>query len=310
MPLQAVFFDMDDTVLAPRDPSPLVAFKETWRLPKDQLVLDGISTKSLREGREILEAFVAFERELSESSQMRPGMREVLARLRQLETRLARLAPKPPAPASDLSARRVWSGPDVDLVGDVSRDGRYMTFVDWSVAGNVMLRDMSTGESRPLTSKKTWLESIAFAEWSRIAPDGRRVAYTWFTEDWRFELRLTDVNGATPRILLRDDEISYVRVHDWSPDSSQLLVMIDGRGTLNQMALVNAADGRVTTAAIVRLAVPRQDGVFARWPIRRLRLATGGRRVRSRHLCDGSRRQPAGRGDSASGQRSTGCMAA
>lgn len=77
--------------MAPRDPSPLVAFKETWRLPKDQLVLDGISTKSLREGREILEAFVAFERELSESSQMRPGMREVLARLRQLETRLALL---------------------------------------------------------------------------------------------------------------------------------------------------------------------------------------------------------------------------
>lgn len=192
---------------------------------------------------------------------------------RDAKTRLARLAPKPPAPAADLSARRVWSGPDVDLVGDVSRDGRYMTFVDWSVAGNVMLRDMSTGESRPLTSKKTWLESIAFAEWSRIAPDGRRVAYTWFTEDWRFELRLTDVNGATPRILLRDDEISYVRVHDWSPDSSQLLVMIDGRGTLNQMALVNVADGRVTTLQSFDWRFPGRmafspDGRFVAYDLR------------------------------------------
>ena len=191
---------------------------------------------------------------------------------RDAKARLARLAPKPAAPAADLSARRVWSGGEVDLLGDVSRDGQYMTFVDWSVAGNVMLRDMATGESRPLTTKKTWLESVAFAEWSRIAPDGRRVAYTWFTEDWQYELRLTDVNGATPRTLLRNED-EYVRAHDWSPDGTQLLVMIMGRGNVNRMALVNVADGRVTTLQSFDWRAPgamvfSPDGRFVAYDLR------------------------------------------
>ena len=51
--------------------------------------------------------------------------------------------------------RAVWTGPDADLFGTVSPDGRYLTYVDWASTGNLMLRDLKAGVSRPLTGNTT-----------------------------------------------------------------------------------------------------------------------------------------------------------
>jgi len=56
--------------------------------------------------------------------------------------------------STPLVARRVWGGPDVDLFGGVSPDGRYLSFVDWE-SGNIAVRELATGETRLVTASAT-----------------------------------------------------------------------------------------------------------------------------------------------------------
>lgn len=90
-PLRAVFFDMDDTLLKPRHPHPLPVFKARHGLPLDQLVVEGIKTRSGEEQRAILEEFHALERELSAASELREGILELLSELKSQNLHLALL---------------------------------------------------------------------------------------------------------------------------------------------------------------------------------------------------------------------------
>ncbi|KPK79271.1 MAG: hypothetical protein AMS25_13240 [Gemmatimonas sp. SM23_52] len=145
--------------------------------------------------------------------------------------------------STPLVARRVWSGADVDMLGAPSPDGRLLTFVDWS-SGDLALRELSTGAVKHLTDKGSWSESEAYAEASVISPDGRRVAYAWYDGSWTYELRLMDIEGSAPRILLRDETLGYLEPYDWSPDGRQLLAFQSG-GESTELALISVSDGSV-----------------------------------------------------------------
>ncbi|WP_276959229.1 HAD family hydrolase [Allomeiothermus silvanus] len=80
--MRAVFFDMDDTLLEPRHPSPLLDFKNKWGLPIDQLVIEGIRKYPEAEQQNILKEFRAMELALSQSALLRSGIEELLAALR------------------------------------------------------------------------------------------------------------------------------------------------------------------------------------------------------------------------------------
>ena len=91
----------------------------------------------------------------------------------------ARLKPSPGAVRGAFKGdRAVWSGPDVDLFGTVSADGRYLTYVDWAGAENVMLRDLSANTSRPLTTNR-WRNDVGYPTWSAISRDGTKAAFAW-----------------------------------------------------------------------------------------------------------------------------------
>jgi hypothetical protein len=83
------------------------------------------------------------------------------------------------AAGSAMAIRRIWSGPDVDVLGAPSADGKYLSIVDWET-GDLAVRDLETGKNRRLTNKGTWKESPAFALFSRWSPDGKRIAYDWY----------------------------------------------------------------------------------------------------------------------------------
>ena len=89
---------------------------------------------------------------------------------------------------------------EVDAMGDISPDGRYLTYVDWST-GDLALRDLGSGEDRHLTAKGSWLESSEWAEYSLISPDGASVAYAWRREDGVYDLRLLEIDGSALRLL-------------------------------------------------------------------------------------------------------------
>jgi Tol biopolymer transport system component len=138
--------------------------------------------------------------------------------------------------------RRVWGGPEVDLYGSVSYDGRYLSFVDWST-GDLAVRNMATGEVRRLTDKGSWATSGESAEGSIVSPDGEQVAYTWYIPFETNELRLIDIEGSEPRVLYRDESVEYIQPMAWSVDGEKIVAAIDRRGEMSQMMLITVADG-------------------------------------------------------------------
>ena len=141
--------------------------------------------------------------------------------------------------------RAVWTGPDADLFGTVSPDGRYLTYVDWASTGNLMLRDLKAGVSRPLTGNTTIWGEFGDASYSAISRDGRYVAYEWHARDTNGgELRIIDLTvGASSTRLLRGDERRRMRPFDWSPDGRWLSVLITEGRTQNQIGVIGTADG-------------------------------------------------------------------
>lgn len=139
-------------------------------------------------------------------------------------------------------ARQVWTGPGVDILGGVSADGRYLSFVDWET-GDLAIRDLTTGENRRLTNKGSWFQSVEFALFSTVSPDAQQIAYSWFNKDFSFDLRIIGLDGSPPRVVYRNQEIDYLQPAAWSPDGKQILVTFFRQDKTNQIVLVSVADG-------------------------------------------------------------------
>jgi len=145
--------------------------------------------------------------------------------------------------------RQVWVGPEVNLHGSVSPDGRYLTSVDWET-GNLIIRDIAAGTDRTLTGKTSWLSSNEYALGSIFSPDGQRIAYTWFSmerfpdsDGLSYELRIINRDGSGMRRIYRNAELPYLEPHGWTPDGAQVLVLLLNRDNTYQIALVSAEDG-------------------------------------------------------------------
>ena len=164
----------------------------------------------------------------------------------------ARLADAKPNSTVGLATRQLWSVPPVVLaakgdqgLGTVSPDGRYFSFVDWSIGGELFLHDFRTGRDRRLTTRTKMGRGEEYAQESVISRDGGRVAYAWFNEDG-YELRTLDLNarGAVPRILFANHaEEPLVFPYDWSPDGKWIAVQIRRADGAGQLALVSTVDG-------------------------------------------------------------------
>ena len=155
-------------------------------------------------------------------------------------TRLAALAGGGGASGrSTLAVRRVRTG---DIQGQVSPDGRFLSFTDWEEGGNLAIYDVATGETRLLTETGSLSTSAGFAEYSVPSPDGRSVAYAWLGTT--YDLRVVGLDGSKPRILRPGgDGVVHQYPLAWSPDGRHLLAeVMKADGTLDMM-LVAVADG-------------------------------------------------------------------
>jgi len=162
----------------------------------------------------------------------------------------ARLGAAPAGRTTGMTTRQVWTGRDVDTYGSVSPDGRVVSFTDWET-GDLALHDVTTGQNRRLTNKKDWKDP-AFALGSAISRDGRRIAYGWQlvspavqAADHFAEVRMIDIDGGTPRVLVANRDLEDVYVHDWSPDGRWLAVQMRRTDHTAQVALVSTTDGAV-----------------------------------------------------------------
>jgi Tol biopolymer transport system component len=160
---------------------------------------------------------------------------EAAARAR---ARLAALSGNVASSSSEMVTRRVWAGPDVDVGGSLSPDGRYLSCVD-GTTGDLALLDFVTGKKRRLTHKASSAEQVEF---SAISPDGKEVVYNWFNKDGSPDLRIVGVDGSAPRILY-SDKGALPAPGDWSPDGKYILTSIYREPSSFQIALISVADG-------------------------------------------------------------------
>ena len=143
--------------------------------------------------------------------------------------------------------RVVWAGENaLHVWGSVSPDGRYVSYTDWSYTGNMMLRDLSSGKSRPLTPNKDW-EGEGSAISSTFSPDGKRVAYAWTNyEPRQAEVRIVDIEGTgvpEPRTVLSSEEMRGILPFDWSSDGEWLAVSVGRRDNSGQIGVLKVRDG-------------------------------------------------------------------
>ena len=144
----------------------------------------------------------------------------------------------------EFNIRKVWAGDDVDFMGAISPDGRYLSYVDWDT-GDLAIREIATGKKRRLTNKGSWDESSEFAEFSRWSPDGKQIVYDWYNKKEFVDLCIIGLDGAKPRILYSNEEVVWAQTYDWSPDGKQILAFFWRKDDINQIVLVSAADGSV-----------------------------------------------------------------
>ena len=152
-------------------------------------------------------------------------------------TRLAALG-RPSAPAG-ISVRRVFE----DLPGEasaVSPDGRFVLHYEDRTTSNYMVRDLTTGQSRRLTSYGKLSNSLS---WDPLfSPDSRRIAYAAFAGGSQ-ELHVVGVDGAGDRIVWRTDD--YFDLNGWFPDGSRVAVLTWPKRQETNLLAVALADGAV-----------------------------------------------------------------
>ena len=76
--------------------------------------------------------------------------------------------------SQELKIQKVLSGSEASILGEISPDGTYLSFTDWST-GDLAIRELATGKSRRLTDKGPWTKSQEFALQSKWSPDGKQV---------------------------------------------------------------------------------------------------------------------------------------
>jgi len=160
----------------------------------------------------------AYNMVLSNYADQEEMVKEASARLAALEK------PEGPAVKKSLAVRQVWSGPGVDAFGSPSPDGRYLTFTDWET-GDLAIRELSTGKTRRLTNKGSFLPPRAFALNSRISPDNKLVAYSWLNKYGTYDLRLIGIDGSADRALYSKDSIEAYP-QEWSTDGKHIATFL------------------------------------------------------------------------------------
>ncbi len=145
------------------------------------------------------------------------------------------------AAESGMVARRIWAGKTNDVSSGASTDGRLVVFTDWST-GDLDAIELATGRQRRLL-KGEWSKGD-FAQGPVISPDGKLVAYSWWTSNRIYQLRLVPTaEDSQPRTLYGNPEVPVIFAAGWSGDGKQLLVKCWRRDGSAQIAMVAAASG-------------------------------------------------------------------
>lgn len=141
-----------------------------------------------------------------------------------------------------------WGG-----FANISPDGKYLSDVDWG-SGDLVVRELATGEQRSVTKKGSWQDSTEYALDSAISPDSKQIAYLWYDPDSYTpisSLHTVGLDGSGQRLLCKG---KYAIPRDWSADGSKILTILLEK--TKQMVWVSAPDGSIQKIKSVGEAYP------------------------------------------------------
>jgi len=139
--------------------------------------------------------------------------------------------------ASVKGDRAVWTGPEVDLSGRVSPDGRWITFVDWgTVPARLMIHDVAANVSRPLTP------AGQHAQWSAISKDGTQIVYEAVDIGAVRVASLPSSGYLTPRTIVLKNAVNFSSF-DWSPDGKWVAAAFELTDGTGQIGVIAVGDG-------------------------------------------------------------------
>ena len=146
--------------------------------------------------------------------------------------------------------KKIWTGPETDGLGKISPDGRFFGYTDW-ITGDLAVLEISTGKKRRLTNKGSWMKSSEFALFLAWSPDGKQIAYNWWSEDSYVDMRVIDAVGSKPpRTVhnLKNPESGGGFVIGWTPDGKSVVAAFAEKGGLRGwLSLVSMENGSVRT---------------------------------------------------------------
>jgi len=150
----------------------------------------------------------------------------------------------------ELRVRKISAVPETGM-GEISPDGRYLSFVDWET-GNLAILETATGQTRNLT-KGGW---TGYPQTSRWSPDSMQVVYQWLAEPDIVELRIVGINGSEPRTLYRFKKGEWIEPADWSPDGKYILTKSFRKKDTCELELISVADGSVRIIKTIKYFTP------------------------------------------------------
>ncbi len=149
------------------------------------------------------------------------------------------------APAAGPTVRLLYSGIDKGNTGDVSADGRHITYTRWVGHQDLMLFDTVTGEHRVLYKQGSWENHPSFGMNSHISRDGKQVAFNLYKEK-ESTLLVVGIQGGAPR-RIRDWKMPEMgEAYGWTPDGRSLFFVAGSNDGHRHFGLVSAADGQTT----------------------------------------------------------------
>jgi Tol biopolymer transport system component len=137
----------------------------------------------------------------------------------QASIRLNALGVVPPK-STDLLFRKAWTGPEIDIVGPPSPDGRYIAYVDKDTF-DLGIHDLTTGSNRRLTHRDVKAKEFEMALEAAWSPDGMRLAYSWFNKEGNWDLRVIDLDGSNLRVVTSGRDL-----YGWFPDGKSILASV------------------------------------------------------------------------------------
>ena len=163
--------------------------------------------------------------------------------------RLAALRSLAAAPLGPTDRQLLAGDRGVLSESSVSPDGRYLGY--FNGADPLAVHDLIAGTviKRPGSILGLVGDENGYGMHIAFSPDGRQLAYTWYSDERRYELRVLTLTGGTgtqPRVVHRfdDEDVDYpwMQGNGWTPDGNLLMTLTAADGTW-RIVSISMVDG-------------------------------------------------------------------